>query len=85
MTIDLEQKIRDRAYQIWEQEGRIHGRAEQHWHMAQFELTSAAEIAAAEAPAAAPAKKSRRASPPAAGAPVPAAAPRRRRAPATLQ
>lgn len=84
MTIDLEQKIRDRAYQIWEQEGRIHGRAEQHWHMAQFELASAAEIAAAEAPAA-PAKKSRRASTPAAGAPVPAAAPRRRRAPATLQ
>ena len=86
MTTDFEQKIRERAYQIWEQEGRVDGRAEQHWHMARFELTSAADMAAADAPVAAePAKKSRRAKAPLAAAPVPAAAPRRRRAPATLQ
>jgi Protein of unknown function (DUF2934) len=85
MTTDFEQKIRERAYQIWEQEGRIEGRAEQHWHMARFELTSAADFAADAPVAAEPAKKSRRAKTPLAAAPVPTATPRRRRAPATLQ
>jgi hypothetical protein len=90
MTIDLEQRIRERAYQIWEQEGRVDGRADQHWQTAKLELTNAEEASSAppaiEAPAmtAQPVKKSRRAST-AKTAPVPAAAPRRRRATATLQ
>ena len=84
MTIDLEQRIRERAYFIWEQEGRVHGRADEHWHRAKFELTAAA--ATFEAPAAAePAKKARRAAAPKSAAPVPPAAPRRRRPAATLQ
>ena len=42
MTIDQEQHIRERAYQIWEREGRVHDRQLQHWHSAKLELTSAA-------------------------------------------
>jgi hypothetical protein len=38
MTDDFEQLIRERAYQLWDQEGRIDGRAEEHWHMARREL-----------------------------------------------
>jgi len=84
MTNDMEQKIRERAYQIWEQEGRIHGRHEDHWHLAKLELTSALEeVAPIEAPAA-PAKKGRKAAAEKAAV-VPPVAPRRRRTSATLQ
>lgn len=31
---DLEQRIRERAYRIWLEEGRPSGRAEAHWDMA---------------------------------------------------
>jgi Protein of unknown function (DUF2934) len=31
---DHEQRIRTRAYRIWEEEGRPEGRAEVHWDMA---------------------------------------------------
>ena len=41
MNMDLEQSVRERAYQIWEREGRVHGRHEAHWHSAKLELTSA--------------------------------------------
>ncbi len=90
--IDLEQTIRERAYQIWEQEGCIHGRDKEHWHAAKLELTSAVEESAVaiETPAVAaePAKKKGRRSAketvPAAPV-VAAAAPRRRRATPTLQ
>ena len=34
-----EEKIRDRAYQIWEREGRPEGREALHWQMAKEELT----------------------------------------------
>jgi hypothetical protein len=34
---DLE-RIRTRAYQIWEQEGRPHGRDREHWHEAERQL-----------------------------------------------
>ncbi len=30
----LEQIVRERAYQLWEQEGRPEGRADEHWHRA---------------------------------------------------
>ncbi len=90
--IDLEKTIRERAYQIWEQEGCIHGRDKEHWHAAKLELTSAVEESAVaiETPAVAaePAKKKGRRSAketvPAAPV-VAAAAPRRRRATPTLQ
>ena len=32
--VDQEQRIRARAYRIWEEEGRPEGRAEVHWDMA---------------------------------------------------
>lgn len=40
---DREQRIRQRAHQIWEQEGQPHGRDQEHWERA------AGEIAAREA------------------------------------
>lgn len=38
MTADLEDKIRQRAHAIWEQNGRIDGQAEQHWLQAQADI-----------------------------------------------
>ena len=56
--------IRKRAYEIWEREGRPHGRETEHWHLAILELSSmngAAPAAAnggkAEAPKKAAPKK----------------------------
>ena len=39
MTIDNEGKVRERAYYIWEREGRPQGRELQHWQAALRELT----------------------------------------------
>jgi len=90
--IDLERKVRERAYQIWEQEGRVHGHDEQHWHRAKLELTSGlqerAAVIEAAVIAAEPVKKGRRTAKPKAVDPVPVAptaAPRRRRGQAPLQ
>ena len=33
---DREQQVRERAYYMWEAEGRPHGRAEIHWVMAEI-------------------------------------------------
>ena len=83
---DLEQKIRERAYQIWEQEGCVDGRAEQHWQMAKLELTVAAEaLADCIESVAQPVRKTRRAAKAKVETPVLTAAPRRRRTTATLQ
>ena len=38
MTDDREQKVRERAYSLWEQEGGEHGRHEEHWQRAEAEL-----------------------------------------------
>ena len=61
MHSDLEQTIRERAYQIWEREGRIHGRDQEHWHSARLELAQPLEekaaIAVKASKSAAPAKK----------------------------
>lgn len=43
MDSDRERRIRERAYALWEAEGRPHGRDREHWHQA------AEEIAAEEA------------------------------------
>ena len=76
---DREEKIRQRAYNIWEEEGYPHGRAEHHWQRAAREVVEP-EVAAAEQPVSAtpakkPAPKRRKA---ATGAPAPA--PRKRTA-----
>src|SRR5829696_1317097 len=50
---DKEQRIRVRAYAIWEGEGRHDGQAEEHWRQAEREIEHAlrsAEAQAAEAP-----------------------------------
>jgi hypothetical protein len=38
MAIDILQRIRERSYQIWEQDGRLEGRHLDHWHQAEHEL-----------------------------------------------
>jgi hypothetical protein len=38
---DLQERIRRRAYQLWEQEGRPEGRADEHWRRADAELAGA--------------------------------------------
>ena len=38
MGRNREQAIRERAYLIWEREGRPHGRADDHWRYATVEL-----------------------------------------------
>lgn len=38
MADDLERRIADRAYRIWEREGRPEGRAADHWEMAREEI-----------------------------------------------
>jgi hypothetical protein len=38
MTPDNEQLVRDRAYQIWEEEGRPEGREQLHWDRATREM-----------------------------------------------
>ena len=37
---DLQQRIQQRAYQLWESEGRPEGREQAHWQQAQRELTA---------------------------------------------
>lgn len=52
MTPDLEELIRHRAHEFWEQEGRPHGRHEEHWQRAAQEITQELErIKAAHTPA----------------------------------
>lgn len=41
MENDLERRIRERAYEIWEEEGMPGGREAQHWQQAQAEFTEA--------------------------------------------
>jgi hypothetical protein len=38
MNSDMDEQIRARAYQIWEEEGRPHGRHDEHWRRAAEEL-----------------------------------------------
>lgn len=49
-----EHSVRERAYYIWEDEGRVHGRATAHWVRAEAELRAvAAPVAVKTAPASA--------------------------------
>jgi Protein of unknown function (DUF2934) len=40
MEESLQDRIRERAYEIWEAGGRMHGEAEQHWFAAEREVQS---------------------------------------------
>ena len=40
MDEELQKRIRDRAHQLWEQEGRPEGRADEHWERARAELAA---------------------------------------------
>lgn len=51
MSGDIERRIRERAYEIWESEGRPESRSHDHWEQARAEF-SEASAEAAQAPAA---------------------------------
>jgi hypothetical protein len=42
MDQSLENQIRERAFEIWTAQGRMHGQAEQHWLAAEREILTAA-------------------------------------------
>jgi Protein of unknown function (DUF2934) len=42
MAQDREQRVRARAYEIWEREGRPRGRDQDHWYQAERELAAEA-------------------------------------------
>ncbi len=58
MADDRQERIRQRAHEIWEREGRPHGAHERHWHQATGEIEAEASKGnkPARAGAAAPAK-----------------------------
>ena len=45
----IEHRVRERAYYIWEDEGRVHGRADAHWLRAEAEIAAPAPILTIEA------------------------------------
>lgn len=49
MTGDVERRIRERAYEIWESEGQPEGRSDEHWQQARAEFSDASAEADAEA------------------------------------
>jgi hypothetical protein len=71
MATDRDEELRNRAYRIWESEGRPEGMEAEHWARAEREL--AAEAANGSAAAVAPAET------PASAGPMPAAPARRSR------
>jgi Protein of unknown function (DUF2934) len=57
MDQTIENRIRERAYEIWTAHGRVHGQADQHWLAAEREILAASTAALAGKPA--PKKKRR--------------------------
>ncbi len=47
MSLDVEQRIRDRAYEIWQEQGCPDGCDHEHWFMAEQEIAATAGVAAA--------------------------------------
>jgi hypothetical protein len=45
MEQNLENRIRERAYEIWTAHGCIHGQADQHWLAAEREILTASTLA----------------------------------------
>lgn len=70
---ELQNRIRERAYLLWVEEGRPHGRDEHHWHLAaQFIAMEEAAASASESvppPVATPRKAAGRPAKPSVGAP----------------
>jgi Protein of unknown function (DUF2934) len=93
MNLDLEQQIRERAYRLWEQDGRMDGRADEYWYAAARELAQTQPATPAQvlsqggdiivADVTEPKTRRRSASTKAAAAAAPAATPRRRRSSTT--
>ena len=52
MHEDRDQLIRERAYRIWERDGRPHGRDAEHWQQAAGEIEAEERALAAQKPAA---------------------------------
>jgi Protein of unknown function (DUF2934) len=61
MDQSLENRIRERAYEIWCANGCVHGQADQHWLDAEREILAPATAALASKPA--PKKQKKRPSP----------------------
>jgi hypothetical protein len=59
MDAELERRIRERAYALWERDGRAPGRADAHWREAERQLTERHGDAAAAAAAPSPADSAR--------------------------
>ena len=57
MDHSLENRIRERAYELWNVHGCVHGQADQHWLAAEREILAASRAALAREPA--PQKKRR--------------------------
>jgi hypothetical protein len=57
MDQSLENRIRERAYEIWTADGCVHGQADQHWLAAEWEILAASTPTLAREPA--PKKKRR--------------------------
>ena len=51
MDHSLENRIRERAYEIWAAHGYVHGQADQHWLAAEREILAASTAALARQPA----------------------------------
>jgi Protein of unknown function (DUF2934) len=47
VTQELEQRIRERAYELWAMSGYTHGRDAEHWCAAEREIVGAAHVPAA--------------------------------------
>lgn len=62
MSSDLERRIRQRAYELWEAEGQPEGRDSHHWTQAEAEFAEARTVESAASDAAAP-KRGKRAKP----------------------
>ena len=57
MDHSLQNRIRERAYELWNAHGCVHGQADQHWLAAEREILAASTAAIAREPA--PQKKRR--------------------------
>jgi hypothetical protein len=57
MDHSLENRIRERAYELWNVHGCVHGQADQHWLAAEREILAASTAALVREPA--PQKKRR--------------------------
>jgi hypothetical protein len=58
MNVNLEQ-VRVRAYELWLRDGMAEGRDRDHWHAAEYELSSSALAKSEKAPKAAPKRKTK--------------------------